>query len=213
VIAALRVLRRTLGDAWDATIVLAVINVLWAALSLTIVLLPPALAALFEATHSLARGEAPGVRDFLSAVRRHLLTGWAWALVNVAVWSVIVVNILFYRSRTDLWAAPLQALFLVLAGLWLIAQFYVWPFLFEQTEKTLRRAFRNALFLTFAAPVFSLTLAVLGGLFVLLSAVLVVPLLVITGSFVALLSNHAVIDRLRAYYKVPSADTRNADSA
>ena len=203
-IAALRVLRRTFSDAWDATIVLAVINVLWAALSLTVILLPPAAAALFEASHSLARGEAPGIRDFLSGVRRHLVTGWAWGLVNVAVWSVVVVNLLFYRSRSEPWAPLLQALFVVLAALWLIAQFYVWPFFFEQTEKSLRRAFRNALFLVFAAPAFSFTLGALGALIVVLSAVLVVPLIVITGSLLALLSNHAVIDRLRAFGKVPS---------
>jgi uncharacterized membrane protein YesL len=204
VIAAFRVFRRALRDFWDALVLLAVLNFLWAALSATIVLLPGAAAALFEATHSLARGEAPGVADFLAGVRRHFLRAWAWVLVNLAAWTILLANILFYRTRPEPWAAALQTLFLLFAGLWLIAQFYVWPFLFEQSEMSLRQAFRNAVLMVLAAPVFSLTLGILAALVVALSVVLVVPPLLITASFLCLLSSHAVLDRLRAFRKLPS---------
>jgi uncharacterized membrane protein YesL len=202
--AAVRVFRRALGDAWDALLVLAVLNLLWAVLSFTVILLPAALAALFEATHSLARGEAPGVADFLSGVRRHFVRAWAWALVNLAAWTILVANILFYRTSAEPWAPALQTLFLLFAAFWLIAQFYVWPFLFEQTEMSLRRAFRNALLMVLASPIFSLTLGLLAALVVGVSVVLVVPILVITASFLGLLSSHAVIDRLRVFRKLPS---------
>jgi uncharacterized membrane protein YesL len=204
VIAAFRVVRRALRDAWDALVLLAVLNFLWAALSATIVLLPGAAAALFEATHSLARGEAPGVTEFLAGVRRHFVRAWAWALVNLAAWTILLANILFYRTRTEPWAVALQTLFLLFAALWLIAQFYVWPFLFVQSEMSLRQAFRNAVFLVLAAPIFSLTLGILGALVVALSVVLIVPPLLITASFLCLLASHAVLDRLRVFRKLPA---------
>jgi uncharacterized membrane protein YesL len=204
VIAAFRVFRRALRDGWDALVLLAVLNFLWAALSVTIVLLPSAAAALFEATHSLARGEAPGVAEFLAGARRHFVRAWAWALVNLAAWTILLVNILFYRTRPEPWAPPLQVLFLFFAGFWLIAQFYVWPFLFEQSEMSLRQAFRNAVLMVLAAPVFSLTLGILAAVVVALSIVLIVPPLLITASFLCLLSSHAVLDRLRAFRKLPS---------
>jgi uncharacterized membrane protein YesL len=204
VIAALRVFRRALGDAWDALVILAALNLLWLALSVTVLLLPAATAALFESTHSLARGEAPGIRDYLDGVRRHLVRAWAWALVNLLVWSVLVANIVFYGVFAEVWAVALRSLFLVLAGCWLISQFYFWPFLLEQEDMNIRRAFRNALLAVLAAPFFALTLGLLGAVVVVLSVALIMPMLALTGSFLSLLASHAVIDRLRAFHKIPA---------
>jgi hypothetical protein len=75
---------------------------------------------------------------------------------------------------------------------------------FEQAEMSLRWALRNALLTVFAAPVFSLTLAVLGAITLLLSVLLVAPLVLATTAFLCLVANHAVIDRLRAFRKLPA---------
>ncbi len=203
-IAALRVFGRAAVDLKDALFLLAGLNILWTLLSLTVVLLPPATAAMFEATHELVRGRAPEVREYLRAVRRHFARSWAWTLVNVLAWIVLLANLFFYGALRDVWAVVLQALFTGFAAFWLISQFYVWPFLFEQAEMSLRWALRNAIFTVFAAPVFSLTLALLGALMLVVSLLLVAPLVLATTAFLCLIANHAVIDRLRAFHKVPA---------
>ncbi|MDQ3869988.1 MAG: DUF624 domain-containing protein [Chloroflexota bacterium] len=209
-IAALRVFGRAAVDLKDALFVLAGLNLLWTLLSLTLVLLPPATAAMFEATHELVRGRAPEMREFLDAVRRHFVRAWAWALVNVLAWVVLLANLLFYGALRDVWAVALQALFTGFAAFWLVSQFYVWPFVFEQAEMSLRWALRNAVLTVFAAPVFSLTLAALGGLALVLSVLLVAPLVLATTAFLCLVANHAVIDRLRAFQKLPAPPPADA---
>jgi uncharacterized membrane protein YesL len=204
VIAALRVFGRAAVDFKDALLLLAGLNILWMLLSLTLVLLPPATATMFEATHELVRGRAPEVREFFDGVRRHFLRAWAWALVNVVAWTVLLANLLFYGAFRDVWAVMLQALFAAFTAFWLVSQFYVWPFVFEQAEMSLRWALRNALLTVFAAPVFSLTLAALGAITLLLSVLLVAPLVLATTAFLCLVANHAVIDRLRAFRKLPA---------
>jgi uncharacterized membrane protein YesL len=204
VIAALRVFGRAAVDLKDALLLLASLNILWTLLSLTLVLLPPATATMFEATHELVRGRAPEVRDFFDGVRRHFLRAWAWALVNVVAWTVLLANLFFYGAFRDVWAVMLQAVFTAFTAFWLVSQFYVWPFVFEQAEMSLRWALRNALLTVFAAPVFSLTLAALGVITLLLSILLVAPLALATTAFLCLVANHAVIDRLRAFRKLPA---------
>ncbi len=203
-IAALRVFGRAAVDLKDALLLLAALNLLWMLLSLTLVLLPPATATMFEATHELVRGRAPEVREFFDGVRRHFLRAWAWALVNVVAWVVLLANLLFYGAFRDVWAVALQAVFAAFTAFWLVSQFYVWPFVFEQAEMSLRWALRNALLTVFAAPVFSLTLAALGAITLLLSVLLVAPLVLATTAFLCLVANHAVIDRLRAFHKLPA---------
>lgn len=203
-IAALRVFTRALADAWDALVVLAALNIIWLALSLLIVFLPPATAAMFAATHELASGRAPGVRDFLTAVRSYFWQAWLWALVNVAVAVAFVAGFYFYGSIPEPWADGVQGLLILFASFWGVSQLFVWPFLFTQAEPRLRLALRNAVLAVFAAPLFALTFAAIVALVLALSLVLIAPIAVITTAFVCLLANHAVTDRLRAFGKLPA---------
>ena len=209
-IAALRVLGRAFVDAWDALVLIAVLNLTWLGLSLLIVSFPPATAALFETTRDLARGSSPTVRDLLQSARRHFWRSWAWALLNVAVGVVLAVNVAFYGSMAATWSGLVQGAFIVFAVLWLVSQLLVWPFVFAQEEPRLRQAVRNAVFMVFAAPLFALTIGVVVVVLVLASLLLVIPFAVFTAAFVALLANLALLDRLRAYGKLP-IDTMPAE--
>jgi uncharacterized membrane protein YesL len=203
VIAALRVIGRAFGEVWDAFVLLAVLNLAWLGLSLLIVFFPPATAALFEATGEIARGRNPGVRDLLGGVRRHFLRAWAWALVNVVVGVVVFVNLGFYGALDTPWAGPLRGIVVVLGVFWLVAQLLVWPYVFVQEEPRLGQAIKNALFTVFGAPVFALTIGVFVLVLATLSLLLVAPIGIFTVAFLALLGNLALIDRLRAFGKIP----------
>lgn len=201
---ALRVFSRALGDAWDALVLLAALNLLWLALSLLIVFLPPATAAMFAATHELAGGRAPSVRDFLTAVRSHFWQAWRWALVNVAAAVVFAAIFAFYGSIREPWADAVEAVSLLFVLFWCVSQLFVWPFLLSQAEPRLSSALRNAVLAVLAAPLFAFTFAAIVAIVLALSLALIAPIAVITTAFLCLLANHAVTDRLRAFGKLPA---------
>jgi uncharacterized membrane protein YesL len=199
---ALRVAGRALRDAWDALVQLALLNLVWFGLSLTVVLMPPATVAMFEATNELARGRSPSLADFVAAVPRHFLPAWGWAILNVAVGIVLGVNLSFYSSPEPLHLA-LRGLFLLATLLWVVSQLLVWPYRFEQADPSLRLALRNALLTTLAAPVFSIIIGAVVALVVALSVIVLAPIPFFTAAFLGLLGNHVVLDRLVAFGKRP----------
>jgi uncharacterized membrane protein YesL len=93
----------------------------------------------------------------------------------------------------------------VVGLLWIAVQFYVWPFLVEQEQKQLRIALKNALFLTLANPLYTLLLLGVVGLALVLSLLTVLPIAVFATSFISLLGNRAVVERLRTYGKLPGS--------
>lgn len=200
---AIRVVRRSLGDAWDALIAVGAINLLWLGLGLTIVLLPAATAALFESMHELAAGRSPGIRDYLGYVHRRFVGGWVWAAWSAAVTTIVAANIGFHAdpAGSPTW---LSAAFVGLGVLVAVSLLYVWPFVLLQPDASIVRAIRNSLLLTLGAPLFALSLAGLVVLLLAVSAVLILPLAVITPSLVCLIACHAVTDRLRAYDRLPA---------
>lgn len=182
---------------------MALLNFIWFGLSLTVVLLPPATVAMFEATHELARGREVGIVEFLGAVRRHFLRAWGWALLNAAVIALLAVNLVFY-DRPETWAAAVRSLFLLATSAWLVAQIFVWPYVFEQDEPSLGRAIRNALLTVLGAPIFSIAIAAMAAALLVISATLLVPVPFITTALLCLLGSHAVRDRLVAFGKRPN---------
>lgn len=199
---AVRVVRMSLRDAWDALIAVAPLNLAWLGLSLTVVFLPPATAALFESMHELASGRDPGIRDFFGSVRRRFVDAWLWALWASAGLSLVGVNV---RLRDDVSEpiAWLSAAFVVLGVLFGMSLLYVWPFVLLQPDGGLIRAIRNSILAVLAAPLFAVTLAVLLVVSVAASAVLILPLAVVTPGLIGLAASHAVTDRLRAFGKLP----------
>ena len=163
---ALNVTWETIRDWWDGMVGLAAINLIWLGLSLTVLLLPPATAGMYSATHSLAHGKGQRLSDFSEAARRYGWVSLRWALVNLLVGGIGVVNYVFYGAAQSGFALVIQLALACAGVLWLAMQFYVWPFLMEQEQQSLHMALRNALFLTLANPLYTLTLLVISGLVV-----------------------------------------------
>ena len=206
---ALRVVRRSLRDAWDALVAVAPINLAWAGLGLTLVLLPPATAALFESMGDLAVGRTPSIRDYLGAVRRRLVDGWAWALWGAAGLTLLAANIRLYPDSTDLraWLSAAVAVLWVMFG---VSVLYVWPLLLLQPGGGLLRAIRNSILVTLGAPLFAIVLAILLALVVAVGAVLILPLVLVLPGLICLVATHAVTDRLRAWGKLPPRPSTEA---
>jgi uncharacterized membrane protein YesL len=206
---AVRVIRRSVSDAWDALIAVAPINLAWVGLSLTVVLFPPATAALFESMHELAGGRTPGIRDFLGSVRRRFIGGWVWALWAAAGLTIAGVNVRFDPDPAEpgAWFAAAVAVLGILFG---VSVLYVWPFVFLQPDGGLLRAIRNSLYAVLAAPLYAIVLAGLLALMVAAGAVLILPLALIVPGLIGLVASHAVTDRLRAWRKIPPRPSEEA---
>jgi hypothetical protein len=201
-LAALRVVRRAVRDAWDALFVVGALNLTWLAMSLTVVLLPPATVALFESMNGLAEGRTPDLGDYLRAVRRRFIGAWVWAIWAVAGLTIAWVNVRYWNDSGGslVW---LSAAFLVLGVLFSVSLLYVWPFMFRQSEGGIARAIRNSILAVLAAPVFAIALAGLLLVVVSISAILILPLAVFLTALVGLIASHAVTDRLRTFGKLP----------
>jgi hypothetical protein len=169
------------------------------------VLLPPATAGLYVVTNSIGHGTGGRIEDMLSGARTYALLSFRWALANVMVGAVLAVELRFYGATEVTIGVIVQVLFVTAGALWLAMQFYVWPFLIEQEDKRLRVALKNALFLTLANPVYTLVLLGVVGLALALSALTMLPMAIFATSFISLLGNRAVIERLRTYGKLPGS--------
>ncbi|MCI0710861.1 MAG: DUF624 domain-containing protein [Chloroflexi bacterium] len=202
--AAFEVIRRTAADCWNSFVGLAVTNALWLAASLTIILLPPATAGLYSTTNSLVRGKGQRLDTFLDGAREYWWLSIQWALVNIVVLVVLFVNVYFYGQIAAGALANTLLFFVSALGLlWVTMQFYIWPVLMVQEQKKMRIAMKNALFLSLASPLYNLVLLLVGGIVVSLSIMMLLPLAVFTFSFLAMLGNHAVVERLTTFNKLP----------
>ncbi len=197
--AAIRVLGATVR-LWYAHLFSATLwSLLWAALSLTVVLWPPATAALHGVMRAIARGEPPTTADFTGAARRYAWVSFRWALLNALAGVVWAVNVAFYGGMRSVWAGAALTLLALASALWLGAQLYVWPLLLAQETPRLWPALRRALLMTLAAPRYTLILLVAAALASALSLATVIPLAIFWGGFLALLGQVAVRERLSVY--------------
>jgi hypothetical protein len=84
-------------------------------------------------------------------------------------------------------------------GVWLLLQLYVLPLLFEQEVPSIKLALRNGAVMLGRNPLFSATLGALLVLALLVGTLLFAVSLAAGGVFLALVGNHAVLNRLAAH--------------
>jgi hypothetical protein len=81
-------------------------------------------------------------------------------------------------------------------ALWIVVNWYALAFLYQQREPSVRQALRNGAVLLFQNPLFTLVLAVITAVLIGLSLVLIIVNLLFGPMLVALISTHAVLNRL-----------------
>jgi uncharacterized membrane protein YesL len=202
----LTVVRLALRDWWRDWLSLTVLNLVWMLAWVTVLLGPPATLAVYDYLRRHIEGDAMTPGEVWGSVRAHALKGWLWALLNLALALGVLVNLGFYGGFDALWARGLELLTLMLTGLWLVLQFYALPYLMVQERRSLRLAYRNALFTTLASPLYSLLLTLTAGLLLTVSVRFVALLFLAVPVLVALLGTHAVRERLR-HFKVLKRQT------
>lgn len=210
----------SLRDLWDEFVFLLVLNVIWSltallptlpftvfknldfwwALALTALLFPPlpiASGALCWVTNQIARGRAVGWDTVLEGLRRYWHKSITVALINVAVVILILVNVHFYNSILE--GTCIGVAFLAWAVVviyWLLVQVFWFPMILELESERVLLALRNALGLVIVTPGFTLGLAILLLVLVVLCAFMPLAIVFLAVSLFLLIANHATRSRL-----------------
>jgi hypothetical protein len=198
--AAWNVLRAALRDTWNDLLTTALCNLLWILFSLLVVTAPPATLALFYVGNRIAHGEPTDAGDFLRGLRRYFGVGWRWGLLHGSLLFFLVGDVILTGQLSQSSVARLaQGFYLAVLGGWLLLQLYVLPFLFEQETLSVRTALRNGAMMLGGNVLFSATLGVLLLIALAAGTVFFFVTSAAGGVFVALVGNHAVLNRLAAY--------------
>lgn len=202
------VVRAALRDTWSDLLTTAVVNLLWLVFTLVIVTAPPAALALFYVANRLARGDATDPRDFIQALGRYFGAGWRWGLIQTVVFFVLVGDVfLSGQLGGDSAIGRLaQGLYLVGLAFWLLLQLYTLAFLYEQETPSVRLALRNGAVMLGRNLIFSVTLGVLILLILTVGTIFFLLTLAAGGFFLALVGNHAVLNRLVAQRALAQGD-------
>ena len=191
-----RVLRRALSDGWFRFATMFAVNLLWVLGTLTIVLAPPVLFGMFYVANEAAHSRSTSISDFFSSARRYFFLSWRWGILNliaaVLFWGNFTLYPRFAGQFTEV--VLIATLFLLVA--WVSVQFYTIPYLMELEKPSLRVALRNAIYTALASPLLTVVLVLIGGVLV-----IVLPALIFfgAGALLALVANHALLERLEAF--------------
>jgi uncharacterized membrane protein YesL len=193
-----QIVKLTFLDFIEEMFLLFLFNVLWVLSAVLILPLPFATAGLAWAAAEIGEGKAINWRTFFQGGRRYWKPAYVWALVNLVVWLIISFNVNFYTQGNATWALLARSLIVSGTLIWALLQLYVFPLLIRQDEPSLKLAYRNALVLMARHPLVTLVVVLLGVALFALSLLLTLPLLALYFALIALLTNRAVAEILKA---------------
>ncbi len=197
--ASLRVIGRSIVDWWDAWLDMVLMTLVWFFAQFTVILGPPATFGVYYVVHNMLNGEALGLRGMFSGARKYFGKSLIWGLLNLFVIFMVALNVQFYGNIPAVWGFYLQIFIVMLAAVWITTQFYALPYFMEQDVKNLRIAFKNGLFTSLAAPLFSLIMLIFIILVLVLSFGLMIPLFLGLPSLLAVLGFRAMYNRLEKF--------------
>ncbi len=158
---AFRVVWRSLRDVYDEMFLLLGVNSFTLLMCLPVVTIPPSLAGAAFVAHRVAHGLAFAPRDFWEGFRIYFWPSWKVAVLSLAGWLVLAMNLLFYSRQTDPYLRLLVILWAFVGFVWLALQFYLFPLLVYQRDKGVWALFKNAAILAVSRPLFNLVLLVI----------------------------------------------------
>lgn len=196
---------------WREWVVLLVLNIAWFLLQLPVITAAPATATVYAMTQRSFDGEYWTPRDAWAAFRQMFWPAWKWGLLNLFVWLVGISNLLSYWRATG---TPWFLLRLVWIGgltLWLVLNFYYWPFWLAQEDRSLRATYSNCFKFLLFHPALALLLVLFALVMALLSVVTTLPFTMALMCWLALLGVVAVQSSLAVRAGESSVEGRIGD--
>lgn len=198
----LRPLQFVVTDIHDWLLPFMAVNLLWVLFSLTVILLPPAIAALHEVVYQSYHGVPPNPIEFIHRLKYWFFTAWRWAIANI-----LFLSAAFLLGRILFANEVLLAVIATVVAFAFIVQFYFWSYVLIQEEPHLLRALRNSVFTAFGGLMY-LTVYILITVLILIPAVITIaPLLLIVPTVIAMLSIYSLIGWLQ-HHQLLKSDER-----
>ena len=181
---------------WGEFLFLLLLNIIWLAAQLTIVLGPPATAALYAIAQKVVDRELVGFRDFWQALHQTIGVSWLWGAAQIVVYGVLFFNMAYYRGRADILSLTLRYAWTLLLFAWFAMNLYFWPLYLAQTEQRFISTLSNAAKMALANPGYTLLFALLALVLISLSLLSGLLLGAVLGTWLALWGVLVVQDRL-----------------
>ncbi len=197
---ALRVVALSIRDFYEEMFLFVPLNLVWWVAAVLLLPLPPVAAGLYYISHRIVHEQRVGADFFKEAARDFLWPSVRLALLDLAILSIIVVNLFFYSQFTN-WIQLITILWIYGLILWLGLQLYLFPLLFEQQEPKALTAVRNAIILVLTRPLYTLIILVLALILTAVSFVLPVLLVLAWPGVMTLIGARAlatILEEIRA---------------
>jgi uncharacterized membrane protein YesL len=160
----------------------------------------PATAALANMARPVARDLHSDRSMFWEGFRLYWKRALALSAISMVVLALLLLNLLFYISRSNTFVQAFSLFWAYLIVFWLGVCFYTYPVLIGLKEPSVWATLRTAVALTFANPFFSLILVVVGVALTVLSVVLAILLLLAWPAVIILMGEHGLklfVERVR----------------
>jgi hypothetical protein len=164
-------------------------------IALLIGVLPnPAGAGMHYVAAQFARHEDPTLQDHWAGLRRYAGAATKCWVISLLITAILLVNVVFYTSRSSSFAPALQLLWLLLLFAWGGILLHVYPLLLRQDDVNVLLTFRNAVIIATSRPI--ATLAVLAIWLALLVLSATTGLAMVGGLALAASVQHNLLERL-----------------
>jgi len=212
---AMEVFWRSLKDAWEELMPLALVNLVWFAswggpfalipsskvfwltillVALGLVLGAIATSGLYHVSDRVAHGKTARFDDWREGVRQHWRSALLWLLGNVVAVVAVIWNISFYGANfSGNWVLLMQGIWLAMALFWIIMQMYFWPMLLRLEKPRVWTAWKFSAMLIVANPFFAFFITTFTLLFAIISIATGVILGLLGGTTIAVLGSNAVL--------------------
>ncbi len=179
-------------------------NIAFVILSLPLVTMPAASAALFRVSHhAQTEPTEAGLEMFWEAFKASLrIDVLLWGVVNLLFAVVNFTNLAVYTSAIDPLIVILRTIWTIATIVWLGGLLYTWPLYYEMAEPSLIVAMRNALVMVLQNPFFTATIIICVYVLTFLSFIFVAAWALVTFAAIAAVATAAVLEHLRLYRSV-----------
>lgn len=173
------------------------INLVWFTLSLTVVLLPPATAALYDVAWHSYHNREPSIGQFLQGMKTYFWLSYAWALLMLGVLAIGGSAILYFMENQIFVGIAFSVAGTLLS---LAMLFHYLPYLV--LEKHPLRALKLSVFTAIADPLNILIYASFFFVFGIPSLIVIAPIMFILPMVLALIGMYNLLNWLYNYERI-----------
>ena len=152
----------------------------------------PACAAMAHAGRQAARELHVDRGYFWEGLRLYWKQALALNAISMVILALLMLNILFYLTRSNAWLFAFALLWTTLLVLWLGVQIYLFPVLVGLKTPTVLGALKTSTGAAFANPLFSIILLILAGVLTGLSVVFAVLVVVAWPAVISLMGEQGL---------------------